>query len=182
MFAARDIRRKRRTDMLETRADWTADWLWSLPLIAATLAIHAAGLVTIAAIALKFEPRGLRGAKPVRRSHPIVGSTLVIALVGIELVLLHGFEAALWAAAYLGLGAFASYGDAMLFSLDSMTTRGASGLTPAPHWVMMGALEATCGVLAFGASTAFLFSVLQGLWATLRTSGSLPEAPDGAEA
>ena len=30
-----------------------------------------------------------------------------------------------------------------------------------PHWQMMGALEAANGVLLFGVSTAFIFTVMQ---------------------
>jgi hypothetical protein len=37
-------------------------------------------------------------------------------------------------AAYLGLGALDNAAEAMLFSIDSMTTRGASGLAHAMGW------------------------------------------------
>ena len=39
----------------------------------------------------------------------------------------------------------------MLFLLDLLTTRGASGLTPKPEWALMGVGSAG-GVLAFGAA------------------------------
>ena len=42
-----------------------------------------------------------------------------------------------------------------------MTTRGASGLVVQPHWQMLGALEAADGMLLFGISTAFIFTVMQ---------------------
>jgi hypothetical protein len=32
------------------------------------------------------------------------------------------------------------------------------------HWRMMGALEATDGILLFGVSTAFIFAVMQACW------------------
>ena len=54
--------------------------------------------------------------------------------------------------------------DAVLFSIDSMSTRGASGLTLQRHWQLMGALEAINGMLLFGVSTAWLFTVAQGYW------------------
>ncbi|MGB8514780.1 MAG: hypothetical protein WCE24_18585, partial [Pseudolabrys sp.] len=57
--------------------------------------------------------------------------------------------------------------DALFFSLDSMSTRGASGLRLQRHWQMMGALEAVDGMLLFGVSTAFLFSVMQTYWSML---------------
>jgi hypothetical protein len=78
-----------------------------------------------------------------------------------------GVEAAIWAAAYVWLGALGSLTDAVLYSLDSMTTRGASGLTLAPHWQMMGALEAANGMLLFGISTAYIFAEMQVYWSML---------------
>ena len=79
----------------------------------------------------------------------------------LSLALLHGIEAALWAEAYLLLGALDTPAEAMLFSIDSMTTRGASGLTLHQHWQEMGALEGVAGVLMFGVSTAYMFFVMQ---------------------
>ena len=32
------------------------------------------------------------------------------------------------------------------------------------HWRMMGALEAIDGMLLFGISTAYIFTVMQGYW------------------
>jgi hypothetical protein len=52
--------------------------------------------------------------------------------------MLHGIAAAIWAAAYLWLGALESPLEAILYSVDSMSTRGASGLMLHPHWRMMG--------------------------------------------
>jgi hypothetical protein len=85
----------------------------------------------------------------------------VIGVVGLLLAALHGIEAAVWAAAYWWLGALNSLGEAVLYSVDSISTRGASGLVLEHHWRMMGALEATDGMLLFGISTAYIFTVMQ---------------------
>jgi hypothetical protein len=84
-----------------------------------------------------------------------------VVVVGLSLAVLHGVEAALWAGAYLSLGALDTPAEAMLFSVDSMTTRGASGLAPHQHWQVIGALEAVAGMLMFGISTAYMFFVMQ---------------------
>jgi hypothetical protein len=158
-------------------SEWTADWFWSLPLIAFTLAVHAFGLVVIGVVVLRGY--GVMVGKAESSSvRLIAGATATIAWVGMALAVLHGLESFLWAVVYLALGAFDSLHDAMLFSLDSMTTRGASGLSPAPHWRLMGAIEAACGVLAFGASTAFLFAAIQAIWRALRKSPRVPWLPD----
>jgi hypothetical protein len=92
-----------------------------------------------------------------------------IAAVGLLLGVLHGIEAVLWAAAYLWVGAIASPTGAILYSVDSMTTRGSSGLMLEERWRMMGALEAADGMLLFGISTAFVFAVMQVFWPTFLT-------------
>jgi hypothetical protein len=81
--------------------------------------------------------------------------------MGLLLAALHGIEAALWAAVYLWLGALGSPATAILYSVDAMATRGASGVLLQPHWQVLGALEATDGMLLFGISTAFIFTVMQ---------------------
>jgi hypothetical protein len=73
-------------------------------------------------------------------------------------------EAGFWAAAYWWVDALASPEEAVLYSLDSITTLGASGLTLPQHWRIMGALEAADGMLLFGISTAFMFAVTQKYW------------------
>ena len=80
---------------------------------------------------------------------------------------IHGIEAVIWAAAYIWLGALDSPKDAILYSVDSMTTRGASGLMLQQHWRIVGALEAAGGMLLFGISTAYIFAVMQMYWPML---------------
>ena len=72
--------------------------------------------------------------------------------------------AALWAAAYVSLGALPDIRAAMLYSLSALTTYGhASALLP-DHWKLLGALEALNGLLLFGLTTAFLFAMIQQVW------------------
>ena len=143
----------------------SSSWIWGLSLIVLTIAIHAVGMVTLALVGVRFRVRlearrlGLWHAIPI-----LVG---VIGAVGLLLAVLHGIEAAIWAAAYLWVGALGSSIDAMLYSIDSMTTRGASGLVVQQHWQMMGALEAVDGMLLFGISTAYIFAVMQLYWPML---------------
>jgi hypothetical protein len=79
----------------------------------------------------------------------------------VPLAVLHGLQAVIWAAAYWWLGALPSAQEALLYSVDSITTRGSSGLILERGWRMMGALEAADGMLLFGISTAFIFAVMQ---------------------
>ncbi|PNG24731.1 hypothetical protein [Methylocella silvestris] len=145
---------------------WTLDWAWSLPLIALTLAIHVTAIIGLSVLLLHVRARFERRERRLRSSALL--SIAMIGAAGWALALLHGFEAALWAGAYLHVGAIDTPADAMFYSVDAMTTRGASGLKLEKQWEMMGALEAANGVLLFGVSTAFLAGVLTEAWAAFR--------------
>jgi len=146
----------------------SVNWTWGLSLIVVTIAIHATGLSFLGfglrsvRIWLEGQSLGLGHAFAT-----VIGAITALALL---LAVLHGIEAAVWAAAYLWLNALASPEAAILYSVDSMATRGASGLRLEQHWRMMGALEAFDGMLLFGISTAFIFAVLQIFWPILVTS------------
>lgn len=144
---------------------WSDSWLFGLGLIGLCIALHAIGLVLLALcltwVRAKLPPREIRGWKGAWMAVVVVGAA------GFALAALHAFEAALWAITYVAVGAIGSPADAILYSVDSMTTRGASGLMLAHEWQMMGALESAAGILLFGISTAFLFGMLQHVWPIL---------------
>jgi hypothetical protein len=135
------------------------NWIWGLSLIALTIAIHATSVAFMVFVLHGFRVRLERQSRSLARVFAIV--IVTITTMGLLLAALHMLEAAIWAAAYLWLGALGSLGSAILYSVDSITTRGASGLTLPSHWQMMGALEAADGMLLFGISTAFIFTVMQ---------------------
>jgi hypothetical protein len=139
---------------------WYLSWVWSLPLIAVTIALHSAIVVSISHGSRQFWDAPVRKQLVTGRTTTAIG---VIVGVALSLVALHSIEAMLWALAYLQLGAVGTPAGAVLYSLGSMTTLGGSGFALEPKWRMMGALEALNGMMLFGISTAFLFSVMQRL-------------------
>ena len=147
---------------------WEDSWIWSILLAAVTAAIHATGIVLIARLTVRVWDR--QHTRKSRFWSSMAGSIAIIVTVTLALASLHGIESLLWAVAYLRLGALSSPAGAALYSLDSMTTRGASGLFLAPHWRMMGAVEAADGMLLFGISTAFLFTIMARLLTSKVTS------------
>jgi len=127
-------------------------WLWGLSLIVLTIVIHATAVVvlafTVVGIRVRLESRDLK------LWNMIAILICVIGVIGLLLAVLHGIECGIWAGVYLWLGALDSPADALLFSLDSMSTRGASQLMLHRHWQLMGALEEVDGMLLFGVSIA----------------------------
>ncbi len=156
-----------------------ACWIGGLSLIALTIAMHAIGLVQITLLlqrllrwmdAAQLEPRSI-----------VWMARLTLAATGAALALLHAAEAAIWALTFYWIGAIPTMADSLLYSIDSMATRGSSGLVLAEEWRLMGALEASDGMLLFGISTAFLFTVMLRLWAML-TGGALAAVTPAGEA
>jgi len=137
---------------------WSNNWAWSLPLIVFTVLAHAFGL------ALIREQVVLPLSLTFGRHRSSLVLAVMIAPTVMLAAVLHGIEAGVWALAYVGLGARPDFASAMLYSLGAMTTYGHAEIFLAPHWRLMGALEALSGVMLFGLTTAFLFGVLQRHW------------------
>jgi hypothetical protein len=131
---------------------WSANWLWGVPLIVLTVLVHAFGLLGICDRVLG----PLAAVFGAGRSRSAFAWVLTVLLVTV----LHAVEGGAWALAYVALGASPDPNVAMLYSLSAMTSYGHAYIFLAPHWQMMGALEALNGMMLFGLTTAFLFWVL----------------------
>jgi len=137
---------------------WVGDWAWSLPLIVLTVVVHVCGLAAIGEQVV----RAL--GETVERHRFILKFAVVMAVTSLLATLLHGIEAAIWAAAYWFLAALPDARTAMLYSLSAMTSYGHAALFLKDRWQLMGALEALNGMLLFGLTTAFLFAIIQRAW------------------
>ena len=141
----------------DTRA-WGADWAWGIPLILLTVVFHAYCLSRIVEnVSFRLDSEYALGhflSTPIS----IVGGTALSATI------LHGLEGGVWAVVYRLLGASPDLKSAALYSLEAMTSYGHENLFLAPHWRMLGALEALSGWILFGLTTAFLFAVIQRAW------------------
>jgi hypothetical protein len=139
------------------------NWTWGLLLIALTITMHGAGVILMALVGVSIRAR-IESRNHLTLRHVAAIQIGLIGAVGLLLAALHGVEAAIWVAAYWWLGALNSPTDAILYSVDSISTLGASGLPLERHWQLMGALEAMDGMLLFGISTAYIFAMMQAYW------------------
>src|SRR5262245_45401700 len=107
---------------------WRADWAWGLPLIVLVAVIHVLGLGFInESVVRRLENLTDRGHYMARFA--VVMSFTILLTTG-----LHGFEAGLWAAAHVALGALPDFKSAMLYSLSALTSYGHASISLAPHW------------------------------------------------
>ena len=142
-----------------------SSWRWGLSLIVLTMTIHAAAVLIMAFVGTRI--RVQLETRSLHQWNLIAILICATGLIGQLLAMLHGIECGIWAAAYLWLGAVDSPTDALLYSVDSMATLGATGLTLQRPWLVMGGLEAVNGMILFGMSTAYVFAVMQLYWSML---------------
>ena len=140
---------------------WSYDWLWGLPLIVLTVVAHGFGLIGIQGALVRF-----RGVLRISRS---LDFGVVVSVTVLLLTTLHAIEAIAWAFAYLWLGASPDARIAVLYSLSAITSYGHADIFLDKRWQLMGALEALNGMMLFGLTTAFLFSVLHESWPSRKT-------------
>ena len=132
---------------------WVGDWAWGVPLILANILIHVVGLNLISALVLGDY------ASKLRKHFVSIDFIMVVGATSMLIVLLHGIESVTWGTAYLVLGALNDYKAAMLYSLGAMTTYGHARVHLNSRWELLGTMEALQGMLLFGLTTAFLFSI-----------------------
>jgi len=86
------------------------------------------------------------------------GAAIFTVVLG--LMVIHAMEVWLYAGVYLALGALNDLETALYFSTASFTTIGYGDVVLDQRWRLVGAIEGANGLLLFGWSTAFLFSVI----------------------
>jgi hypothetical protein len=138
--------------------NWGMDWAWGLPLIILTVVIHAYGLALIN----KRINLMLNGTP--RFQSLSLGSIALMGVTALWTTILHAFEGALWAGAYRLLGALHDNKSAVLYSLGALTTYGHAPINLESRWELLGVLEALNGLILFGLTTAFLFTVMEKAW------------------
>jgi len=157
--------------LFDDHRTWSADWIWGCPLIVVTVIFHVLGIGYISQKAILICGNVTKYRHPTVRFAGVVGATALLATV------LHAAETAIWAVAYLFVGALPDSRSAMLYSLGAMTTYGHQSLYLEDRWRLLGTIEALNGWLLFGLSTAFLFWLIQEVSPNNRTglNGSSPK-------
>jgi Ion channel len=121
-----------------------------------TIIVHGLILVSLVTAVRSALPRGRIGVRP-WASFLFVTNATLLALAG------HLVEIGLWALSFLLCGEFSNFAEAFYYSAANYTTVGDGTIAISARWRLMGPLEASDGMLMFGASTAMVFAVIQRL-------------------
>ncbi len=119
-------------------------------LVTLTVLIHTGGLLLLGRLTPKLARHlGFHSHDP--------GRTLVMTGTVLGIFLLHAFEIWLWALGYQQLAAVTRFADALDLSTAMFSTLGyGGGITVAPSWRLLSALEGINGFILIGWSTAYL--------------------------
>ena len=126
-------------------------------LILATIMVVA--IVLIHLFGLAILTRLLRSHSRVMRSVRIMPFTL-LASATIGIIAIHTAEIWLYAAAFVQVGAFRHFEDALYFSTSTYATIGYGDVLMPHGWRVFGAIEGPAGIIMLGWSTAYLVSLL----------------------
>lgn len=121
-------------------------------MVSLTVTIHLAGLLGLLWV---LRDRAHR----VRPHESHLGQAGVIVFVVLGLLGIHTIEIWLYAVVFWAVGAIQEFETALYFSTVTFTTIGYGDVVLDSRWRIFGAIEAANGLLLFGWSTAFLFSV-----------------------
>lgn len=138
--------------------------LISCALVAATVAIHAAGFAWLLRIV----------RSPLARAAVGTGNTLrLLILVSWILILIHAAEIAAWEVFYFWQGCMPDFESSIYFSGVTYTTVGYGDLVLPERWRLLAPVEALMGILMSGLSAALFFAILNRLYgAPAERSGS----------
>lgn len=128
-------------------------------LVSVCVVIHIVGLVLLAHRLIRYRPK-------VESEFNISRYSVLLISVFAVIVLLHLAETLVWAGFYELSSLFGDFETSWYFSVGSYTTIGYGDVVLPARWRMLGGLEGITGVLLCGLSTAFLFTVLNELFAT----------------
>ena len=108
--------------------------------------------------ALGIAVRAFRASKHFRPGY--IHETALLSSVVIALVCGMFLQVSIWAAVFVATGEVKDASRAIYFSLVNFTTLGYGDITLSEEHAILGAMEASNGILMLGLSTSFLFYVL----------------------
>lgn len=96
--------------------------------------------------------------------------TLVISVVLLILFLGHLVQVAIWAVLFMYVGEFSNFMTAFYHSAVNFASLGYGDIVMSEDWRLLGALEASNGVLMFGLSAGTMLTVMTAVFAHHKTT------------
>ena len=143
--------------------------LVSLILGSATVFVTMGIQVAFVVLMLRYLIRIM--ARPDRNTEGFAFDTYAISLILLMLFAGHLLQIAIWAMLFMYLGEFSDFLTAFYHSAVNFASLGYGDIVMSEKWRLLGALEASNGVLMFGLSAGTLLSVMSRLFARHNIAG-----------
>ncbi len=142
-----------------------------LPLLlgSATVFVSMAIQVAVVVVMLRYL---LRIVNKQQRSSGFGFDTYVISIVLLILFVGHLAQIGIWALLFMYLGEFSDFLTAFYHSAVNFASLGYGDIVMSEKWRLLGALEASNGVLMFGLSAGTMLAVMTNLFSRHRTSST----------
>jgi len=101
--------------------------------------------------------------------------TYAISMILLLLFSGHLVQVAIWAALFIYLGEFSDFLTAFYHSAVNFASLGYGDIVMSEKWRLLGALEASNGVLMFGLSAGTLFAVMTRLFSRYAIGSATPQ-------
>jgi len=123
-------------------------------IVAVCLVSHVAAIVILGGWLVE------RREASAEKNLSLTGYGALLVTVFSALILIHVFQAGVWAAFYYERTLFNDFETSLYFSIVSYTTIGYGDVVLPQRWRVLGGIEALSGVLLCGLSTAFVFAII----------------------
>lgn len=135
----------------------------------ATMGIQVAVVVMMIRYMIKIMAHEHRDTEGLGFDTYVISSILLMLFAG------HLFQIGIWATVFLYLGEFNDMTTAFYHSTVNFASLGYGDIVMSEKWRLLGALEASNGVMMFGLSASTLLSVMSRLFAGHTIAGVRPE-------
>jgi len=87
-------------------------------------------------------------------------TSYVISMIMMTLFVGHMFQVAIWAGLFMQVGQFTDFSTAFYHSMVNFASLGYGDIVMSEKWRLLGAIEASNGVLMFGVSAGVMLAVM----------------------
>ena len=136
-----------------------------VPLLLGLITVIVSMAIQVIAVVVMLQYLMKVVSDPSNADAGIFFDSYVISIVMLVLFTGHSVQVAAWATLFQSLGEFGNFQTAFYHSMVNFTSLGYGDIVMSERWRLLGALEASVGVLMFGLSAGIMIAVMTPLFA-----------------
>ena len=136
-----------------------------VPLLLGWLAVIISMVIQVTAVVVMLRYLMRIVSEPSNANAGVLFDCYVISIVLLVLFTGHLLQVGAWATLFQALNEFSDFQTAFYHSMVNFTSLGYGDIVMSERWRLLGALEASVGILMFGLSAGILVAVMNPLFA-----------------